>query len=142
MPFLLIVLWPLLEILTFIRVCALIGTLNALLLCVLSGLIGWRLLARVGTDFPLTARRTFTANAMPEDNPFDRIWLGIAGLLLILPGFLSDALAVLLLIPAFRRVALPRTFASAHFHATRRDYGRASESPAADVIEGDYERLE
>lgn len=101
MPVLLwILLWPLAEIAAFAMVGDALGALNTVLLVVLSGAAGLAILRRQGVAALMTAR---TAGPPSAGKLLDGLAVALAGLLLLLPGFLSDAVALALLIPGVRQ---------------------------------------
>jgi UPF0716 protein FxsA len=93
---------PVAEIAAFIQVAHWIGLLGAIAGVVLSGVLGLSLLRNQSLS---TARRVqdgLNRGEMPVVEVFDGACLAIAGVLLILPGYLSDCLALLLLLPPVR----------------------------------------
>jgi UPF0716 protein FxsA len=132
---------PLIEIALFIQVGGLIGVWATIGLLLLSALLGV-LLARRQTREVL---RGMQAAAARGDDPSDRIidafLVVVAGGLLIVPGFLTDALGLLLLLPAVR-AALLRGFGRriARRTVAFRFRGRAA-AGGESVIEGEYEEI-
>lgn len=100
-------------------------------LTVLSVLAGSALLRRVGLHAALEMRARMERGEPPGPALFDGLCLTVAALLLMLPGLVSDALALLLLVPAMR-AALLRGL-SARFTAAP----PAGSGPT--VIDGEYE---
>lgn len=101
MPVLLwILLWPLAEIAAFAMVGDALGALNTVLLVIVSGVAGLAILRRQGLAALMTAR---TAGPPTAGKLLDGLAVALAGLLLLLPGFLSDAVALALLIPGVRQ---------------------------------------
>ncbi len=93
---------PVVEIALFVRSAEAIGVLPTVALAVLAGVAGIALLQRQGLTLLLLARRQLAHGELPLDAGFDALCLALAGLLLILPGFLTDAMAILLLLPPVR----------------------------------------
>lgn len=93
---------PLAEIAAFVLVGGEIGVLATLAWVVLAILLGAALLR----DQPMRAvveTRAAVARREPPARPlFDALCRTIAGILLIVPGFVTDALALLLLLPPLR----------------------------------------
>ena len=136
MPFFIIfVIIPLTEISLFIAVGQRIGVLPTLLLCVLSAIIGSLLLQRQGMATLLSARRAMEAGDMPLKEILDGIFLSLAGVLLMTPGFLTDAMGFALLMPAVRTRVL--CWAESHFEAQIR-----AQENVTGIIEADFERLD
>ena len=74
--------------------------------------------------------------AVPVDDLFDGICLVIAGLLFMMPGFLGDLIAVMLLIQPIRRFIRDKNFVRT---VKRTD---AFWTQDGDVIDGSYVRVE
>src|SRR5271163_1698623 len=110
MPLLLVLLFPLAEIATFIVVGGAIGVLRTLGLIVVSSLIGMTMLRDAGVMTALKLQRE-------KGNPVAILAEGgtrmLAGLLLLIPGFLTDIAALLVLIPATRGLMFGRLMARA-----------------------------
>lgn len=101
MPVLLMfLLWPLAEIATFAVVGDWIGAFDTVLLVIVSGLAGLAILRRQGLSALRAARGD---GAPPVGKMLDGLATAFAGVLLIVPGFLTDILAVALLIPGVRQ---------------------------------------
>lgn len=93
---------PLIEIALFILVGRAIGLLPTLGLVILAALAGALLLRQQGLGVVARLRSNVNAGTIPGRTMFDTMLIGLAALLLILPGFLSDAAALALLIPGVR----------------------------------------
>jgi len=133
---------PLLEIAVFIQVGGWIGLWPTLALVILSAVLGtWELRAQ-GLATLARARAVIDAGEVPAHEIFDGVCLLAAGALLLTPGFVTDALGLLLFIPAVR--AYLRTLLGRHLRAkvqTRvvvngEDVG--GHRPGGRVIDGDY----
>ena len=125
----LILLWPVLEIAVFMAVGDEIGFFNAFLLCFASAILGGVLVQQQGLKTALAIQDSLNRGVMPMDEIFTAICLFLAGILLILPGFISDGLAVLLLIPQARK--LLREKAGRHLDG-------APGSAQTDVIDAEF----
>lgn len=104
---------PLLEIALFIVVGRAIGVLPTLALVLLAAIAGALLLRQQGLGVLSRMRSSVSAATVPGEAVFDTMALGLAAVLLVLPGFLTDILALALLVPAVRRAlfsALRRRF--------------------------------
>lgn len=102
---------PLLEIAGFVFVGERIGIAYTLLLVVCSVLAGMAILRRQGFQALARLRQRNMPRDMPAERFFDTALVLLAGLLLIVPGFVSDAVALVLLVPFIRRF-LARRLAS------------------------------
>lgn len=95
---------PLIEIALFILVGRAIGvwmTLGLVLLSTVSGglLLRWLGLAMVGQ-----IRSTVSARKLPGQRAADAMMIGVAALMLIIPGFFTSALGLILLLPPVRNM--------------------------------------
>lgn len=96
------ILLPLLEIAMFILVGQAIGVLPTLALVILGVLVGSLVLRQQGLGIINRMRSNVSAGTLPGQAIFDAMSVGFAGILLILPGFISDIVALGLLVPALR----------------------------------------
>ena len=102
--FLAFTLIPLAEMYLLIRIGAEIGALNTIALVVVTAFVGasltrlegWRTLQRI--------QETMHQGMVPAEEMIDGMLIFAAGLVLITPGLLTDALGFALLIPGTRRV--------------------------------------
>jgi UPF0716 protein FxsA len=95
----LLLLMPLLELIAFIAVAVAIGFWHAVLLSLATSLAGALLLKYAGHAQFHQVRHSIGTVELSSRSAIPVF----AGLLLLIPGFITDAFAVLLLIPAFRR---------------------------------------
>ena len=127
---------PLIEIVLFVQIGGVIGVWATLAVVLLSAIGGMMLLRRGG----LSAFRQVEAALQDGRDPGEGIFRGamllLAAALLIIPGFFSDALGLLLLIPAIRNAiyrALVRRWAGL------RGVAEGAHGVIKDrVIEGEY----
>ena len=116
---------PLIEIALFILVGDAIGLWPTLGVVVVTALIGSFALRHQG--FATLAR--FRSGTRPEQTStvlIEGMLLMAAGLLLVTPGVLTDAIGLALLVPVIRRLAAEKIAAHAITIVTRQATGRAS----------------
>jgi UPF0716 protein FxsA len=104
---------PMAELYVLAQVASGIGLGNALVLLILISVGGAWLTKRAGIGVLRRLRTTVDAGRVPSQELVDGFLVLFAGALLLTPGFLTDALAVLLLLPPTRalvRHALLRQF--------------------------------
>ena len=104
-PILFIVI-PLVELYLIIKVGGVIGALWTVLLVVLTAVIGVSLLRIQGFNTLNRARMNMEAGTLPAMEMMEGMVLAVGGALLITPGFLTDTLGFLCLIPATRRAMI------------------------------------
>jgi len=102
---------PILEIAVFIEAGERIGLWPTLGTVILTAVVGTALLRVQGLSTLARARESLEAGQLPVAEVFDGICLLIGGALLLTPGFVTDAVGFLLLIPPVRLV-LVRWFRS------------------------------
>jgi UPF0716 protein FxsA len=133
MPLLLLLLFPLAEIATFILVGGAIGLVRTLMLVILSGLVGWIMLRDAGVITAIKLQRQHGNPAAVLAEGGARM---LAGLLLLIPGFLTDIAAILVLIPKTRALLFSGIASGGP------SGGPAQPAPRPDVIEGDFRRID
>jgi UPF0716 protein FxsA len=102
--FLAFTLIPVAEIYLLIKVGAVIGALNAVLLVMLTGFTGAYLARMQGMQTLLRVRASLQQGLMPTDDLIDALLILIAGIVLLTPGFITDAAGLLILFPQTRRI--------------------------------------
>ena len=107
MPLLLLFLvaLPFLELATFIRVGEAIGLLPTLGLVLLSAVAGLQLMRRAGFATLERIQDSLARKDSPLPDVLHGMTLMLAGALLFVPGFVTDAIAILLLIPSIGSAA-------------------------------------
>jgi UPF0716 protein FxsA len=122
---------PFIEIAVFIKAGQLIGLLPTIALTVVTAIAGSVLMRVQG--FAVLNRFTEAAakGEMPLTPVIDGIGILVAGLLLMTPGFFTDAVGILLFIPALRRAGLRWVFnrAVAGGRVHMRNYGARGPGP-------------
>lgn len=106
---------PIAEIYTFITVSDAIGGLATVGLVLASVVCGMGLIRWQGVTMVEQARQSLAQGEPPVKSLVNGAAIFVAGLLLMIPGFLSDGLALLLLIPPVRwliMAAMVRHFGS------------------------------
>lgn len=107
----LILLFPALELWVLIQVGKSIGALATVGLVILSTMAGLALLRLRGFHIARSMQAELSSGRIPSNPIVDTFCLMAAGCLFLFPGFVSDILAILLLIP-FVRQGLMAVFAS------------------------------
>lgn len=103
MRLLLFLLFPALELYLLVKVGSRIGALNMVLWVFLSAVIGiWAVRAQ-GQAALRNAQAQMAEGKVPQNSFLEGVMLFFGGLLLILPGLISDAAGLLLLVPDIRR---------------------------------------
>jgi UPF0716 protein FxsA len=93
---------PVLEIYVLIQVGTRIGAANTVILVLLSALIGAWLARLEGMRTLLKIRENMSRGIMPAEELLDALLIFIAGAVLLTPGFITDVLGLLVLLPPTR----------------------------------------
>ncbi|AKJ98619.1 MULTISPECIES: FxsA family protein [Pseudomonas] len=151
-PFLLLfLLFPVLELFVFVKVSGAVGFFPALLLVILGSMLGVFVLRIAGLATALRARESLNRGELPAQTMLEGLMLALGGGLLILPGFISDVLGLVLLLPFTRRMLANKMRQRAEEQAMRQRAfaddlqprgGPAPREPVGrepTVIEGEFE---
>ena len=106
--FFLFILFPILEIVALIKIGGVIGAWNAIGLIILSALVGVEVVRREGLRNALKAREKMAAGELPAMEMVENLAIVLGGVLMIIPGFISDFIGGFLLIPPVRRRMIKR----------------------------------
>lgn len=133
---LLLLIFPFIEIYTLIAVGGSIGALNAVLLILLTGLIGAYLLRNKGIKTLLDIKSNKKAFEPSADNFLKTLFTPIGGFFLLVPGFITDFMGILILLPLTRIFILGLFFSYLGSLNQKVNANRQSE----DWIEGEYKK--
>ena len=90
---------PFIELSLLIEIGARIGTLNTIMVIVITGVIGAFMARVAGLNVLFKIQENLREGVFPRDELFDGILVLIGGVLLLTPGLLTDALGFFLLLP-------------------------------------------
>ncbi len=103
LPFIAIFLYVYIEISIFIQVAHVLGVLLTLVLVIFTSVIGMSLVRNQGFKNFVLMQQKMAAGENPAAEMIKSVSLIIAGLLLLLPGFFTDFLGLLLLLPPVQK---------------------------------------
>lgn len=142
MPLLLLTLLalPLIEIAVLIMVGSSIGVFPTIGLVILTGILGAILLRMQGFSVLARIRADMDRGQVPDKNLADAAMIALAGLFLILPGFVSDVIGLALFLPPVRN--LIRSFLGNRVTIVRQTGGsaRRQRPDIVDLDPGEYRR--
>ena len=101
---LLFLIFPVLELFVFVKVSAAIGFFPALLLIIASSALGVLVMRVAGLATALRARESLQRGELPAEEMFQGLLLAVGGGLLLVPGFITDVLGLICLLPFTRRL--------------------------------------
>tara|TARA_B100000282_G_C31409464_1_gene343916 strand:- start:104 stop:529 length:426 start_codon:yes stop_codon:yes gene_type:complete len=122
---------PLIEIYLFIKIGSQIGAFNTVLLILTTAIVGVAYARYEGFNTLKSGIGHLVKNEMPIYEIMSGATLAMAAFLLILPGFATDIIGILFIIPFTRKVILNK------FIKKR----KKSVDKNKDFIEGDYEDI-
>lgn len=130
---------PIVEIYLLIKVGSLIGALPTIGMVVFTAVLGAWLLRVQGLATLLRVRDTMARGGLPALELLEGAALLVAGALLLTPGFFTDTIGFLLLVPPLRRRAIQWLLG----RATVQVFGSVAgggEPRGPHTIDGDYRR--
>ena len=122
---------PLIEIYLFIKIGSQIGAFNTVLLILTTAVVGVAYARYEGFNTLRSGIKQIVKNELPVYEIFSGATLAFAALLLIIPGFATDIIGILLVIPFTRKIILSK-FIKKPIQKDKRN---------KDFIEGDYEDI-
>ena len=93
---------PVVEIYLLIQIGTIFGALTSIALVIVTGFLGAYLARIQGLQTLFRIQESLREGQMPSGELLDALLIGIAGIVLLTPGFLTDAFGFLLLIPNTR----------------------------------------
>ncbi|MDH5300153.1 MAG: FxsA family protein [Gammaproteobacteria bacterium] len=141
---LLLIAVPIIEIYLFIQVGSAIGAWSTIGLVILTAVPGTFLLRQQGLSTLARVQTTLQRGEIPALEMVEGVILVIAGVLLIIPGFFTDTLGFLLLLPVFRRRLVMGMLRHANVIRTSHVHYRNHQGPTSphksNTLEGEYRR--
>ena len=119
---------PLIEIYLFIQIGGQIGAINTILIILLTAVVGIYFVRLQGLNTLRSGVTQLYRNQIPIYEMMSGAALAVAALLLIIPGFATDIIGFLLIIPITRNII---------FKFVGKKYTK--EKIKDDLIEGEYE---
>ncbi|SDF36237.1 UPF0716 protein FxsA [Lentzea fradiae] len=123
------------EVAVMITVGNAIGGLWTIALLLLGTLVGLSLVRRQGAQTMAAFRESVFQRREPHQEMADGVLIAAAGLLITVPGFISDVVALFLLFPPTRRLVSRRIARKAEATALRHQHERRF--GAGQVVEGE-----
>lgn len=137
-----IILLPLIEIAVFIEVGSAIGALPTILLTILTAVAGTFMLRQQGLSLLMRMQRELDAGQVPGTDIMHGAMIVLASILLLIPGFVTDALGLLLFVPPVRDAIARFIIARSGVVIVRGGAGRRPEEGVVDLDETDWSRTD
>tara|TARA_B100001175_G_C19434820_1_gene603042 strand:- start:834 stop:1262 length:429 start_codon:yes stop_codon:yes gene_type:complete len=126
---------PLIEIYLFIKVGSQIGALNTVLLILVTAVVGIWYARYEGFNTLRSGMSQLVKNELPLYEIVSGAAIAFAALLLILPGFATDIIGILLVFPITRKVILSK-YSKKYSSKNKDDGGKKN------YIDGEFEDME
>lgn len=141
---LLFIIIPLVELYVLIKIGSYIGALWTVLIVIMTAVIGVQMLRVQGFSTLQRAQLNMAQGTLPAMEMMEGIILAVGGALLITPGFITDTLGFLCLIPATRRAFIRRLMINSQmqmhgfqdYHSSR----RRDSHPGGRTLDGEFRR--
>lgn len=144
LPLILIGLLIYIESVLFVSIASDIGVLMTLALVVLTSCLGFSLVKNQGMKNVQRIQQKIMAGESPAVEMIKSVSLVLAGILLIIPGFFTDFLGLLLLLPPMQKLLVMRLMPYLKFYRPgQAGFGRSfSQSSTSDTntFEGEFKR--
>lgn len=131
---------PLLEIYLLIKIGGEIGAWPTVALVVATAVIGAALLRWQGISTLMRVRQSLDRGELPALAMLEGLLLLIAGALLLTPGFFTDTVGFLLLVPPLRRKLLLALLSAGMVHVAGAPQPPPGESRPSRTLEGEFRR--
>lgn len=138
--FLLFLAVPVAEIYLLIQVGQRIGALPTVGLVVGTAVLGAALLRHQGISTLMKAREMMDRGELPAMQLLEGLFLVVGGALLLTPGFVTDAVGFLCLVPALRRWVIGQVIARGRWVTV--SSAPTEDRPGHRVIDGEFRREE
>lgn len=131
---------PIIEIALFIQVGGIIGLWPTLGLILLTAIVGTTVMRSQGASAWLEVQKSFAEMRDPSRPMAHGMMILFAGMLLLVPGFFTDIIGILLLVPPIRDFAMRRIGHRIHVSRVGGHGAREPHRPPYNngVIDGDY----
>ena len=132
---------PIVEIAVFIEVGGAIGLWPTLAVVVATAIAGGTLLRLQGLATLARAREALARNEMPLKEVIDGVFLLVAGILLLTPGFVTDGVGFVLFVPGVR-AGLRSLLAQRFFTSGMRRRSPPGGGHDGATIDGEYREVD
>lgn len=138
---------PVVEIYFLITVGNVIGAIPTILLIIATAVVGVRLLRQQGLATLARLQGSMQQGELPTTVMLEGVILLLCGAMLLTPGFFTDALGFLMLVPHLRRLVIERLIRRVAFSSAAHfgQHSHSHKAPTKDekgpkTIEGEFHR--
>ncbi|CAM4047409.1 FxsA family protein [Vibrio neonatus] len=146
---LLFILVPIVEIGLFIQVGGFLGVWTTICLVIFTALIGASLVRSQGIATLLSVQSRLQQGELPAQQIVEGVMLAVAGVLLLTPGFMTDTLGMIVLLPKpraiiakqlMKRVQVNGMHSGFHTNAGQGNPFQNQDKGDGNVFEGEFEK--
>ncbi len=141
---------PIIEIGLFIQVGGMLGLWPTIALVLITAFVGASLVRSQGLQTLLTVQQRMQRGEMPAQQIVEGVMLAVAGVLLLTPGFMTDAMGMVVLLPGPRGILAKYLMSkvvvsnlSGGFHSTHSSHFgggfHSHDSHQGNTFDGEYE---
>jgi len=131
---------PIMEVYLLIEVGGYIGAGWTILLVVFTAIIGVNLLRQQGISTLMRANQVMSQGQVPAMEMMEGLFLAVGGALLITPGFFTDIIGFICLIPFTRRGIIQYLLLNSTIKSSYTVHQEHEVSENKHTIEGDFRR--
>lgn len=142
LPLILICILIYIESVIFVRVASEVGVLMTLILVVLTSCLGGSLVKNQGMKNVLQIQQKLASGESPAAEMIKSVALVLAGFLLIVPGFFTDFIGLLLLLPPIQKLFVMRLIPHIRFYQPGNGFSQGGNDgyQGGDTFEGEFKR--
>ncbi|MEQ4924385.1 FxsA family protein [Proteus hauseri] len=142
LPLIVICLLIYVEAVIFVHVASSIGVLTTLFLVVLTSCVGISLVKNQGVKNIASMQQKLAMGEVPAAEMVKSVSLVLAGILLLIPGFFTDFLGLLLLLPPLQSVLVTKLISRFKIYTPGTGQSGFSSSQGGSTFEGEFQRKE
>lgn len=131
---------PIIEVYFLIEVGGIIGAGWTILLIVLTAIVGVNLLRQQGVSTLLRANQVMSQGQIPAMEMMEGLFLAVGGALLVTPGFFTDAIGFICLIPFTRRGIIRSLLLNSTIQSSYSVHRESREQKGPRTIDGECHR--
>jgi UPF0716 protein FxsA len=124
--FLLLIIIPIVELMFLLKVGRILGVLPTVALLIFMAVAGIYILKQQGFSTMTRAQSRMQSGEVPARELMEGVMLAFGGLLLLIPGFISDGIAFIFLLPFTRRLLLKFLLRAGYLKTFNGNAGSAS----------------
>lgn len=135
---------PVIEIALFIQVGGFLGFWTTMSFVLITAFVGASLVRSQGIQTLMTVQQRLHQGELPAQQILEGVLLAVAGVLLLTPGFMTDAMGMIVLLPAPRamlaKYLMKKVVVQGQFNSGFHHSYHSHRDNDGNTYEGEYER--